>query len=429
LRRRIHHDVVSVGTVKLLGGAASFLIRIYTVRFLDPAGYGVLSLGLNCLLLFDALIGSALDLGTIGLITRGKPCEGRDILPEETAAMCVKVSAGVALLAFFAVAGEWLGYRFLHGPGGRQFFLVLAAGGICILLLRSVQLYFQARLRFRVFAAIDLAHSALRIVLVGVVLFWGAPSAVSILACFGAAPALVCAVFFAYGTTSAAWSAARPGWGEVRAVLRWSAPILASIGVSSLVSRLDVFLLALRSDPTQLGLYGAALMIATIPEFLGLYLAPVFLPRILPACKAGAFRPFFRRFQLLAYGVAGALLALGLLAGKPVLSLLLPARYAPAIQLVQILIPGTLAAATFFPLTLNFLMLTRPLTFLIVDSVAAPLLAVSYFFFVPAHGALAAAWITCVHRLLKAGVVQTRAYALARGPVDLAPAAGTAQIL
>lgn len=425
MRDRIKRDIFAVGTAKLLNGAASFFIRIYTVRFLDPAAYGVLSLGLNCLMLFDALLGAALDLGTMVLLTGGKPCDDPQILPAEKAAIRLKLTIGASLLALSALAGEWLGYRFLHAPGGRAFFLVLAASGTCVLLVRSTQLYFQARLRFRVFGGIDIMHAAMRLLLTGLVLYRGAPSALAILACHGIAPAAVLAVFFTYGKMTGAWSDAGPRWLDGRAVLRASAPILLTFGVSAVVSRLDMFLLALRSNPVQLGLYGAALTIAMIPEFLGAYLAPVFLPRILPACRSGTFLGLFRRINLLAFAVVGALLALALIFGKPALSLVLPAKYLGSIHLVRILILGMLAAASFYPLTLNFLMLTRPRTFLIVDSLAGPLLVVAYYFLDPMYGAVAAAWITCLHRLVKAAIVQARAYALARSPVACAaPADG-----
>jgi O-antigen/teichoic acid export membrane protein len=415
LRGRIKQDILSVGSAKLFSGTASFLIRIYTVRFLDPAGYGALSLGLNCLMLFDALIGSALDLGTIGLITGGKSCEQSQIAPAEKANIRLKLATGVALLAFFGVTGEWLGHSFLHAPGGRLFFLVLTASGTCIVLVRSAQLYFQARMRFRVFAGIDLLHSGLRILLVGAVLFTGVASAISILACFAIAPAAIVVVFIVYAKAAAGWGEVRARWLNAREVLRVSGPILASFNVTSVVSRLDVFLLALCSSPAQLGLYGAALTVATVPEVMGAYLAPAFLPRILPACESGRFFGLFRKMHLLIGLAAGALLVLGILTARPVLSIVLPAKYSLSIHLVEILLPGTLAAASFLPLTLNFLMLTRPRIFLIVDSLAAPLLLAAYLVLIPGEGALAAAWITCIYRLVKTVIVQATAYRLACG--------------
>jgi O-antigen/teichoic acid export membrane protein len=414
--RIIHRDFFAVGIAKLMNGAVSFFIRVYTLRFLDPAGYGVLSLGLDCIVLFDAILGSALDLGTMVLLTGGKRCEDRRIQPAEKAAIRLKLVLGALLLVFFASAGEWLGYRFLHGPGGRAFFLVVTTSGTGVLLVRSAQLYFQARLRFRIFGSIDVLHSSLRILLVGAVLFWGAPSAVPILACYTLAPVVVLAVCMVFARRVADWSNVRPGWPDVRAVSRLAVPILATVSVTTVVSRLDVFLMALRSNPAQLGLYGAALTLATIPEVFGAYLAPVFLPRILPARQTGHFFGLFRRYLLVAGSIAGALFALSLMVGRPALSFLLPAKYTPSVALVLILVPGTLAAASYIPLTLNFLMLTTPRTFLVIDGLAAPALLISYFLLIPTHGAWAAAWITCLYRLVKAGIVQARGYALARGP-------------
>ncbi len=416
MKERVRDDVLSVGTAKLINGAASFLIRIYPVRFLDPDSYGVLNLGLTCLMLFDALVGSALDLGTMGLIAGGRTCEGSEVRPEEKAAVRLKLGLGVVLLGFFALTGEWFGNVFLHGPGGRQFFLVLSAAGTAILVLRSAQLYFQARLRFRVFAAIDLAHSAMRVLLVGVVLYGGWTDALSILACFGFAPAIVVVAFFFYARTGARWGEVRSRWASAREVLRTSGPIVATFSVGTIVSRLDMFLLAWRGTPAQLGLYGAAFTLATIPEVAGTYLAPAFLPRILPARKAGTFFGWFRRFHLVTFLALGGALAIGLAVGRPAIAWLLPSRYALSSELVQVLLPGTLAAASVLPLTLNFLMLTRPRSFLIVDLAAAPILIACFWVLVPEYGAVAAAAITCAHKLVRAGVIQPWAWRVARRP-------------
>ncbi len=114
------------------------------------------------------------------------------------------------------------------------------------------------------------------------------------------------------------------------------------------------------------------------------------------------------------YAAIGAAMLAAVVAGDAVMGLLLPARYAPTVGLVKILLPGTLIAASFCPLTVNFLMLTRPRTLLILDGVAAPLLAATYYYFVPAHGAIGVAWITLAHRLVKTAVLQSAAYLLAR---------------
>src|SRR5262249_55405286 len=156
-------------------------------------------------------------------------------------------------------------------------------------LLRSLQLYFQIRLQFSRFGTTDLLYSAFRILLVGIVVLAGRASATAILASYALASLSVSAAFGLAMWRQLAWASVPQRRNDFRDVARASCPALFTLGVSSLVARLDMFFLAFRTDPVQLGVYGAGLTIATIPEIIGAYLAPVFLPRILPACRAGVF--------------------------------------------------------------------------------------------------------------------------------------------
>jgi O-antigen/teichoic acid export membrane protein len=404
---------VLVGVPKVVNGAASFFIRLYTTRFLDPAAYGAFSLGVNALMLYDGLINAALDIGTLSRLGEGStPAQAQ---PAEKANLGLKMAAGGALFGLFALAGEWAGRHFLHGQGGRGFFLALATAGTGIMALRSAQLYFQARLRFRLYGALDLAHSVLRVGLVGLALWLGAKTADPLMWALAAAPALIFAGMALAAGAWGAWGGAAAWRREARQVLARSGPILASFGTSTLVSKMDVFLLALLSTPEELGLYGAALTMAIVPEMIGSYPGPVFLPRIMPALEAGTFPAMYRKVNGLTLAAAGGALALALAAGRPVMELLLPDKYGQSIGLVLILLPGMLATASCSPLTQNFLMLKKPKTFVVADAVAAPVLLGLYWWLAPAHGAVAAAWITSGHRVAKAAVVHGVAYRLVRG--------------
>jgi O-antigen/teichoic acid export membrane protein len=400
-------DFLAVGIPKLLNGASTLAISLLAIRALEPAEYGNLSFGLACLTMFDALVGAALDLSVTASITGDAAAGSARIRPEEIAAAQLKAALGAVCLALFAVSGEWLGYRFLHASGGRRFFLTLTAAGTGILLLRSVQLYLQARLRFRFYGAVDAAHGALRILLAAAVLYGPFASPVAVLACFAAAPALVTAVCACLLRAPAAWRSVKLRAGDYHAVLAGGAPSFTTFSVSAVVGRLDIFFIALRGTPAALGLYSSALTLATIPEMLGAYLAPAFLPRILPACRDGSFAALFRRVH--AWIFLGCALALGaaFAVGKPILAALLPARYGAAMNVVLILLPGTLAAASYFPLTLNFLMLRNSKVFLIAECAAAPALAAAYYFLTPSRGIAAAAAVTCAYRLFKAVAAQS----------------------
>jgi O-antigen/teichoic acid export membrane protein len=397
-----------------LNGATTLGISLYSVRILDPSGYGILSFCTNWLVLFDALFGSALDLGVARWVTGGEDRVTSRISLVEKAAVYLKLAMGAVLLLVAAAAGEALGFLFFRQPGGRFIFTVLAAAGAGLLLLRSVQVYLQMRLRFGQFGLTDLLHSMLRIALVGTMLAIGNRTATAFLVCFTAAPLIVLAAFTAGLRGTIRWTEAAVRKRDFADVGAASRPALATYGISSLVARMDLFFLAFRTGPVQLGLYGAGLTIATIPEILGAYIAPVFLPRILPACRTGEFYRLFRRFHAVAYTCCGLALAAGLLLAGPVLSRLLPPKYSTSVAVAQILLPGTLAVASVFPLTLNFLMLKRPLAFLTIDLIAAPFLALAYLMVPPTSAPLPAACITSIFRLAKSLTAQVVAYRAAR---------------
>jgi O-antigen/teichoic acid export membrane protein len=407
-------DLLLVGVPKLLNGATTLAISLYAVRWLDPAAYGALSFCTNCLVLFEALFGSALDLGVAKWVTGGEAPVTARITSFEKASAYLKLFTVAILLMAAQTAGESLGLRIFRQPGGRLIFSMLAIAAAGLLMLRSLQVYFQMRLRFSWFGVTDLLYSTLRIAMVAALVVTARLGVVSILFCYAAAPVIVVFGFLVFQRGRIEWRSVRVRRFDYSNVARASGPALATFGVSSLVARMDLFFLAFRAEPAQLGLYGAALTIATIPEILGAYLAPVFLPRILPACRAGTFYRLFTRFHAAAYACCGLALAAGLLLTGTVLSHIFPASYAPSLDLVNILLPGTLAVSSIFPITLNFLMMKRPATFLTIDLVSAPLLAIGYLLVPTGSAALVAAFITSGFRLTKSAIAQTMAWRMAR---------------
>jgi O-antigen/teichoic acid export membrane protein len=213
-------------------------------------------------------------------------------------------------------------------------------------------------------------------------------------------------------------SGLRNWWGLSAAglVLRNAGNALVTYGLSAFVSRLDILILKIAIAPTQLGLYGSAMTLATIPEIAATYLAPAFLPRIDAYCREGIFVGFFFRFHLLLYSVMGIGYGAVLWLLPRYGGLILPAKYEPAIAVTLVLLPGTLATASIFPLSLNLLMLRSSRVFIYFDLLVTPVLAVAYSL-ASRHGILTVAALTAAARILKTLTVQffaTRAAELAQ---------------
>jgi O-antigen/teichoic acid export membrane protein len=411
----VHHkDFLWVGLPKVFTGVATLALNLAATRFLDPAPYGVFNFCITSLLLFDGLLGAALDIAVLGEITGGRSSPSALALsPIEQAAISLKVITGGSLAFTIVLFGDLLGRQLFHQNGVRPTLLLLALAGAGQLLLRSAQVNAQAQLRFQRYGAMELAYNTLRVGLVVTVFAVGAARPATLLACYTIAPLLPVAVFL--------WpllrEKAQMRWfdlQECRHLFQASVAPLLTFGVSTLVSRSDLFLLAVLAKPEELGFYGAAITIATVPEIVASYLAPVVLPRILPMERSGALFVFFRRFHKGMFVVCGALLLGGLVLMQPVLGTILPAKYKASIYLAKILLPGTLATASFFPLTLNYLMLKSPRTFLKYDCFVGLPLCIVYATTIPRFGAIGVAWVTMAFRLGKMIFVQAAAYHLAK---------------
>jgi len=92
---------------------------------------------------------------------------------------------------------------------------------------------------------------------------------------------------------------------------------------------------------------------------------------------------------------------------------ILPPKYSYALPLIMALLPGTVATASLFPISLNFLMLRNSKIFLWNDLVSFPFLIIAYWM-AASKGLLSVALVTTAFRLVKTVIVQNKALQLAR---------------
>ena len=402
LRLLLKRDIVLVVASKAINGTTTLALNLYAVHYLPPAEFGALTLCTTLLVLLDGMVGSALDLAVVKLRPLEKLTANGS--PVERAAIGLKTIGCLIFGSILTIFAPQLGMLFLHRGDARSLFFAWSVAATAILTMRSTQLALQLRERYRSFACVELLNTGLRIGLVVWALHHGHRSGLSIITCFAIAS---CAAMCVGLATLIKISGILKWWALDGAglVLKSAGNALATYGVSALVSRMDVLVLAVMAPPVELGLYGSAMTLATIPEIAATYLAPAFLPRIEPYCRQGVFGRFFIRLHVLLY----ALMALAYAALLWIIPRfggdILPAKYAPALAVTLVLLPGTLATASIFPLSLNLLMLKGSRIFLYFDLFAAPLLVVVYNFS-SKRGILTVAAVTAVVRVSKTVFVQ-----------------------
>ncbi len=405
LRLLLKQEIVLVVVSKATNGTATLALNLYAARFLPPAEFGALTLCTTMLMLFDGMLGAAIDLSVVRL----RPLERLTASgsPVEQAALSLKALGCLFCSAILTVAAPELGRLLLRQSNERPLFVLLSVAATAVLLLRSTQLGLQIRERYRSFAAIEFLNTIARVVCVVWVLHHGHASTFAIISSFAAGSSLALVASF---TTLMRVSRFpfRLRLRDAGLVLRNAQNALFTYGLSAFVARLDILMVALLMSPAQLGLYGSAMTLACLPEIAATYLAPAFLPRIVPYCQQQIFVTFFRKFNRAVY--AGTVICYGALLwgfarfGQHIL----PPRYSPAIPVTLFLLPGTLATTTLFPLSLNLLMLRGSRVFIYFDLLTAPLLVIGYII-AASQGIVAVAIVTSLFRVSKTVIVQMAA--------------------
>jgi O-antigen/teichoic acid export membrane protein len=405
-----------VGASKLLGGVTLVGLNVWIARTLPPAEYGMFAFGVSTILLLDGALGAAIDLAVLkSAAASAEPAS------YERGGLVLKALALGAAGVVAAIAGDAFGWLAFDAPGGRALFLltVTAAGGL--LLLRSAQTHCQLTAAFGRFGTFDVAHTSLRVALVCAVIGLGVASPIVVIACYAAAAVAAGAVAVArtIGAPSASALADTARLGELWRFVRMAG---ATFAVGAVVGRLDLLALAVAGTPHDLGVYSAALALATVPELLGTYLAPAFTPRAVAYRDDVRFEGMFKRTQGALIAVAACVLAAGWLFAGPLVSTALPESYAGSIPLLPVLLVAGLAAFVTFPLALNFVMCASPRTFLLMDGLTAPALLAAYLVAAKFSGAFGVACVTAASRAGKATYIQAVAARLAAG----SPAGGVA---
>ena len=402
-----------VAIPKALGGAALILVNILLLRQLDPENFGIYSLCVAMVLAVDAVMGSAFDLGVLRLAPVLRKKEPLYSYALEKSAIVLKFGFSFAVVLLASLFASQFGELLFHTPDSETLVYITGGAAISMLMLRSALAHQQIDENFARYGLLDLLHLSVKYGGIGLLALLGGASTHTVMICFALGPtfSFVLFVFQARNSVFAATKMGLRAAGELLGYVKW---YLLTFFLGVLLSRADLFLLTLLSALPQVGIFSGGQVYALIPELLGTYLAVVFTPKIMVYCEEKRFYRYFLKVQ-------GILIVLALaiyLSAYPALVLLgdflLPASFKASSEILMILLIGALASMVTFPLTLSFVMFIRPRFLFYMDLVALPVTLGLYFYFIPEHGAVGAAWVTAMTRLVKAGVVQVLAWRWAK---------------
>jgi O-antigen/teichoic acid export membrane protein len=402
-------DLAFIAAPKAVNGIGTLGLSLVLIRYFGPESFGIYSLCVATVLLVDAVVGSAIDLGTLRLAPSYRGGDARRRLSVEQAAFTFKL--GVALGAFLLLVpfAEPLAENFFQSAGYSHLIFLTAAASVSMLLLRSAQVYLQVEGKFHFYGLLDLLHFGLKFGGIALLLVMGKVTPGLVLAFFSVGP-IAAVSYFGWTHGLAIFSITKFHPGVLRELLGYVKWFLLTFCLASLLSRVDLFLLSSWGAMREVGILSAAYVLALGFELLGAYLAVVYSPRVIPYCREGRFTAFYRKFQSGLLVGCGALFVGSFVAVRLGAPAVLPQQYAVSATAFLILLPGALAALATFPVTLAFVMFVRPRFIFSLDLFSVPILALLYAYAIPRYGALGAACVTSSGRLIKSMITQVAAW-------------------
>ena len=329
--RHVVQSFATTAAIQLLGLANAVLLA----RLLGPEGRGELALVLLYPVLAHGLIGLAIGDAVVYRAAKGVG-PGR-LVP--SVLMLTLAGGAVALAAGWLLApGLFAGHDGEVARSGLVYFLMvpLALAGLH---LGGV---FQGRLEYGVWNAVRATTTLVTVGGVGVLALAGAASVGTVtlayLAGFWLSGGMALLLAWRRG-----WLAAPPARGEIGALLRFAAPLQVGVLVQIANERLDQLLIVRLLTPTDLGLYVAAMAIAIIPSIPAVTLANVAYPRIAGVAEAADRGPVVERYVRLSVALGGAIAAVLLVAGEPLVLFLYGPAFAPAVPILAWYAAGAVA--------------------------------------------------------------------------------------
>lgn len=394
-------------------------------RSLGAAEFGIYVFCITLIKLFSSFIADTLDLAVL----RRAPVYLLQDRPRAFALvrgsfwLRLALGGGAALLV--ALAASWLAERFLDSAGLADVVLLAAVGIVGDLLMRAGLVYFQASAAFRRFLLLDGIGQLGRVVLIGALLVTGELTARTAVAIYVATPYLAFAVALVLAPADL-YGKVAPVGREVRDILRFGQWMVPAAAIAAVSERMETFMVGFFLTPAELGQYGAALILATIPEFVEGAVGTVLMPKVAQLHSQGRIVEVQRWYRRWSIPACALVLLLVWLLGDWFIATFLSADFARAGAVFKVQMIGAMFWLALVPVSAAVVAFVSPQRLAVINLsglVARTMLGIAL---VPALGVMGAGVIFMLMRIGMGTAVMATAARLVAAGVAVVPARPTA---
>ena len=375
-----------------------FATRLLAVT-LGPGGFGLYFLCQSAIRVLTGCIGDPLDMAVMRqapLLLRSDRTGALELI---RSAFWLRVSIALALLFLAAIAPSLTSRAIFASPELRALAVLTIAGVLGDFLLRSALGYFQVSQQFNRFLIVDAVWQLGRVAVVVILAMLHKLTAPAGIALYVIAPYAAFIVAFPLLPQDVR-QLAPPHNRHITGILKYSSWIVIGLAMAALSERLDVFILERYRGKLEVGIYGGAVFLASIPDFLDGILQTVLAPKIAPAYADGTFNKLqFRYLRFAApVGLAAGVIAIAL--SNWGIHRFFNAAYASSVPAFRILIISTLFNLVFTPMPAALVNFIVPKRMLIFTAIGLASVAVGSLLSIPRYGTIGAASTMLLARVL-----------------------------
>ncbi|MBN2054348.1 oligosaccharide flippase family protein, partial [bacterium] len=402
LRSMLHTGLVSSGRIAIAGSA--FIITLILIKHFNPEQYGTLV----TVTTFMALLPMFMDFGTTFSIVRfgalfGSAGDNTSMALIFKGIFWLRIIIGLLIVAAGLACAGWISTVFFHDDGAAAWVSWAFLGSFAMAMVLFVQAILQTHERFIAYSMLNMCEGLGKLACIAAAVYLFATGVSGVVMVY----VLVPPVLFIIGAVVIKWSflttSRRPGDPQVlRRLFHYSKWIIVANICMIVFSNMDILMLAAMRGTTETGLYGGAFKLAAVVQVLTSSITVVLMPKVAKLRTKERLTRFLLRSSMYLTGLI-LLMVPGVLAGRQILLTVAGAEYIAAVPIFRLLYLDNLLTFLLVPLLLWIFAINRPVIYAVVGIAELLLNLVGNMICIPAFGALGAAWVTLLARLVSGG--------------------------
>ncbi len=289
-------DFAYIALPKVLAGSLTLLFNIVLLRYLSIEEFGVYTLCVSAILLTDAIIGSAIDMGVLRLSPLYRSTNHIRSINIEKAALSFKLFLSLLVFSIVIFYANAINLFLFDSVKYMDAFFITFVAAIFVLMFRSVLVHLQVDEKFLMYGKLDFIHIAIKYGGIAslILLSKVTPENILLFFVFGPGVAFVIGLALNHKQLLGSFAGQLSVFGELFGYIKW---YLITFMIAAAISRMDIFLLTGLRNLTDVGIFAGGYVYAMIPELFGIYLAIIISPKIMPLYVAGDFFLFYKKIQ------------------------------------------------------------------------------------------------------------------------------------